>query len=112
MVVSNSAGVVTNARLDANSDPTEAYDFKGNLLRSTRRLARDYTAIPDWLQPAESQLEAECFEGSTRYDALNRPIQSVAPRSSRFSSCSLPRLRSQPIHFLSDGFHNRLRCSK
>jgi RHS repeat-associated protein len=76
----DSAGVATNARLDANGNPSEAYDFKGNLLRSTRRLVSDYTAIPDWL--LNPQLDAETFEGSTRYDALNRPIQSVAPRSS------------------------------
>jgi RHS repeat-associated protein len=77
---SDSAGVATNARLNANGNPTEAYDFKGNLLRSTRRLVSDYTAIPDWL--LNPQLDAETFEGSTRYDALNRPVQSVAPRSS------------------------------
>ena len=76
----DSAGVATNAKLDTNGNPTEAYDFKGNLLRSTRRLIRDYTAIPDWL--LNPQLEAETFEGSVRYDALNRPIQSIAPRSS------------------------------
>ena len=27
---------------------TEAYDFKGNLLRSSRQLARDYKGVPDW----------------------------------------------------------------
>lgn len=78
----DSAGVATNARLDANGSPIQAYDFKGNLLRSTRRLARDYTAVPDWSLQAEPQLDAESFEGSTRYDALNRPVQSVAPHSS------------------------------
>ena len=77
----DSAGVATNARLDANGSPIEAYDFKGNLLHSTRRLARDYTAVPDWLLPTEPQLDGESFEGATRYDALNRPIQSVAPHS-------------------------------
>ena len=77
---SDSAGIATNARLDASGNPTEAYDFKGNLLRSTRQLVSDYTAIPDWL--LNPQLDAETFEGSTRYDALNRPIQSIAPHSS------------------------------
>jgi RHS repeat-associated protein len=77
---SDSAGISTNARLDANGSPTVAYDFKGNLLGSTHRLASDYKAIPDWsLNP---QLDAETFEVSTRYDALNRPTQSVAPHSS------------------------------
>ncbi|MGF6851688.1 SpvB/TcaC N-terminal domain-containing protein [Paraburkholderia sp. CI3] len=76
----DSAGVATNARLDADSNPNEAYDFKGNLLRSTRRLVSDYTAVPDWL--LNPQLDDESFEGGTYYDALNRPIQSIAPRSS------------------------------
>jgi RHS repeat-associated protein len=76
----DSGGVATNARLDANGAPVEAYDFKGNLLRSTRRLLSNYTAIPNWQQ--NPQLEAETFEASTRYDALNRPVQSVAPHSS------------------------------
>ncbi len=75
----DSAGVATNARLDANGNPAEAYDFKGNLLCSTRQLVSDYKTIPDW---PNSQLDAETFEGSTRYDALNRPIQSIAPHSS------------------------------
>ena len=74
------AGVVTNARLDALDRPILAYDFKGNLRASTRRLVRDYRAIPDW--SANPVLEDERFEGSTRYDALNRPIQSIVPHSS------------------------------
>ena len=76
----DSAGIASNAQLDASGNPTEAYDFKGNLLRSTRQLVSDCTAIPDWrLDP---QLDDETFEGSTRYNALNRPIQSIAPHSS------------------------------
>ena len=78
----DSAGVATNARLDTNGNPIEAYDFKGNLLRSTRRLATLYREIPDWSQNPPPQLDAEFFEGSTRYDALNRPSQSIAPHSS------------------------------
>jgi RHS repeat-associated protein len=77
----DSAGVATNAKLDTNGNPTEAYDFKGNLLRSTRRLATLYREIPDWSQNPPPQLDAEFFEGSTRYDALNRSIQSIAPHS-------------------------------
>jgi RHS repeat-associated protein len=77
---SDSACVTTNARLDANGNPLQAYDFKGNLLHGTRCLVSDYTAIPDWL--LNPSLDAEVFESSTRYDALNRPIQSIAPHSS------------------------------
>lgn len=79
---SDSAGIATNARLDATGKPTEAYDFKGNLLRSTRQLVSDYKSIPDWSRNPQPNLDAETFEGSTRYDAFNRPIQAVAPRSS------------------------------
>lgn len=74
------SGALTSARLDANGAPVEAFDFKGNLLASTRRLLSDYKAIPDWQQnPA---LEAESFVTSSRYDALNRPAQTIAPHSS------------------------------
>ena len=49
-------------------------------------------------------------EDGLEVDALQRNIKSnfqqvvsLSPRSSRFSSCSLPRLRSQPIQQPSDG---------
>ena len=44
---SGSAGVATNTALNPISNQLEAYDFKGNLLRSTRQLVSDYAAIPD-----------------------------------------------------------------
>jgi len=85
------AGIVTS---DSN-------DFKGNLLRASRRLARDYKLAVDWkavevalptdisaklnLIPLDNALrpflENETFTSSTTYDALNRPIQLVAPHS-------------------------------
>ena len=64
------AGVVTN----------EAYDFKGNLLRSTRRLAADYRTIPDW--SGDVLLDEEAFAGEIAYDALNRPIALTMPDTS------------------------------
>jgi RHS repeat-associated protein len=66
---------------------SEAYDFKGNLVRGTRRLLSDHRSEADW--PEESDpatdtlLETEAFTGATVYDALNRPIQEVAPHSNR-----------------------------
>jgi RHS repeat-associated protein len=72
----DSAGVVTN----------ETCDFKGNPLRSSRRLVRDYKTVPDWDTFPEPEdrpdaWEEEIFQSSTRYDALNRPIQLVAPHA-------------------------------
>ncbi len=75
----DSAGVVINAALDDQDVPVEAYDFKGNPLRGTRRLTADSVAIADWSGPV--QLDDDSFESATVYDALNRAIQSVAPRS-------------------------------
>lgn len=78
----DSAGIATNTGINPDTAKPEAYDFKGNLLRSTRQLVSDYRAIPDWSRNPQPALDAETFAGGTRYDALNRPIQSVAPRSS------------------------------
>lgn len=58
-----------------------SYDFKGNPLNSTRQLIKDYKTTPDWSQ--NPPLETEVFTSSTRYDALNRPIQFVAPHSNQ-----------------------------
>ncbi len=59
----------------------EAYDFRGNTVRSRRQLLRQYDTQPDWNQsPA---LEEESFEQRTSYDAVGRPIQLVAPHGDR-----------------------------
>ncbi len=57
----------------------EEYDFKGNLLRSTRRLLQKYKEQVNWAQTPAPDLENETFVSCTVYDALNRPIQLVVP---------------------------------
>ena len=75
----DTAGLVISMGRNPATGADEAFDFKGNPLRSTRQLVKDYKNTPDWSQnPA---LETEVFTSSTRYDALNRPIQLVAPHS-------------------------------
>jgi RHS repeat-associated protein len=69
----DNAGVVT----------TDLYDFKGNLRRNSRQVARDYRNIPDWSHLSPSALEREIFQSFTAYDALNRPIEMVAPHSNQ-----------------------------
>jgi RHS repeat-associated protein len=64
------AGVLTN----------EAYDFKGNLLRARRQLARDYRDVINWA--ADVPLEDREYQGSTSYDALNRPTSMTTPDDS------------------------------
>ena len=70
----------------------ERYDFKGNLLTSSRQLAREYRQSVDWsalagltetadLDAASAPLliPADRYAASTVYDALNRPVQMVTP---------------------------------
>ncbi|MGC4065050.1 MAG: RHS repeat-associated core domain-containing protein [Polyangiaceae bacterium] len=84
---------------------SEAFDFKGNLLSSTRHLASQYREVPVWndlpeLSETTSPAEVEGaainngllepttidvptrFTTSTVYDALNRVIESTAPDGS------------------------------
>ncbi len=68
--VFDGAGVVTS----------EAYDFKGNLLRGRRDLLPDYKQPVNWLQnPLPND---GTFTGSTTYDALNRVTAVTAPDGS------------------------------
>jgi RHS repeat-associated protein len=74
----------------------EAHDFKGNLLSSSRRLAREYRTQVDWsslsdlitpetlIVAADSLLENETFSASATYDALNRHKTAMTPDQSIF----------------------------
>lgn len=71
--VFDGAGVVTS----------EAYDFKGNLLRSRRELLADYKQAVNWrLNPAPND---GTYATSTTYDALNRPLTVTTPDKSVYS---------------------------
>ena len=66
----DAAGVVTS----------HSYDFKGNLLSSSRQVLVNYRVTADW--NASPRLDGEVFSGETRYDALNRPVTLTAPDQS------------------------------
>ncbi|MGH9871286.1 MAG: SpvB/TcaC N-terminal domain-containing protein [Pyrinomonadaceae bacterium] len=76
----NLRGKVFQQRDGAGIVTTDLYDFKGNLLRTTRRLAVDHQNTLDWLQ--NQVLEPNTFTSSTTYDALNRPTEVTAPDAS------------------------------
>jgi RHS repeat-associated protein len=75
------AGVVSNWE----------FDFKGNLLRGSRQLAKDYKPLVDWMvlaglteipqvvQAAIALLEPKTFDSSTLFDGMNRPIEMTMP---------------------------------
>lgn len=76
----DTAGVTASIGLNPTTSAEEAFDFKGNLLRSTRQLLKDYKTPPDWSQAPE--LEEEIFSTSLQYDALNRPVRITTPDGS------------------------------
>lgn len=76
----NHRGQVYQVRDGAGIVTSVAYDFKGNLLSSTRQLLVNYRDQVDWdRSPA---LEPEVFSTATSYDALNRPVAMVTPDGS------------------------------
>jgi RHS repeat-associated protein len=69
-LVLDGAGIVNNTR----------FDFKGNLLESTRELCKGYDSIIDWTNL--QIVEDEKFTTATTYDAVNRPLTMVTPDKS------------------------------
>lgn len=58
------------------------YDFKGNPLKTQRRLLLEYRQTPDWsAADPEALLQAETFSSTALFDALNRVVQQSAPHS-------------------------------
>ncbi len=77
-------GVVTN----------EEFDFKGNLLRSSHRLAKEYKKTVNWqplitLDDIQALLEDETFSSSATYDALNRPTSLITPHTTEIPSTEI-----------------------
>ncbi|MGA2795882.1 MAG: hypothetical protein ABSE69_20725, partial [Roseiarcus sp.] len=68
---SDVAGLSVNMALNPATGRPEAFDFKGNLLRSSRQIVSDPKALTDWNGAAPPLLAA--WVASTTFDALNRP---------------------------------------
>lgn len=74
---------------------SDRFDFKGNLLESSRRFTVNYRESPDWMPlaalsslqsieaAAEAQLEAKSFATTTTYDALSRVTSRATPDGSK-----------------------------
>jgi RHS repeat-associated protein len=75
------AGVLSNSDVNPATGVTEAFDFKGNLIRSRRTFIDDASALPDWAT-AQPPFAPDVFTGTTLYDALNRPIAATGPDGS------------------------------
>ena len=77
----NHRGKVWQVRDDAGIVTSDEYDFKGSLLSGKRDLRTEYKTPVNWAQlPAPAT--SETFTSSSKFDALGRVIEAVAPDGS------------------------------
>jgi len=74
---SNSRGRIIQ-QFDGAGIATFSYDFKGNLLDSSRQLTVEYQRRVDWKRPPNP---TDTYSSQTQYDALNRAISMVSPHT-------------------------------
>ncbi len=69
----------------AGKSEISMFDFKGNALQSSRRFVKDYKAAVNWNTPdPDAALEAEVFNTTQEYDALNRISHFLSPDNSLY----------------------------
>jgi RHS repeat-associated protein len=78
-VVTNHRGRIWQVRDDAGIVTSVAYDFKGGLLAGRRDLRTEYRTRVNWTLGVPTP---DVFTSSSRFDALGRVIESVAPDGS------------------------------
>jgi RHS repeat-associated protein len=74
----DATGVVNHSVTDPVSGQTIAYDFKGNLLASSRQFIADHKTLPDWAKAPPTFL-SDLFVAQAQYDALNRITAATTP---------------------------------
>ena len=63
-----------------------SYDFKGNVLVTSRRFTADGVGVIDWSVPTAVGLQQETWTTTTTYDALNRAVTTQTPDGSSTTS--------------------------
>jgi RHS repeat-associated protein len=59
-----------------------AYDFKANLVQSSRELTADHAALPNWDGVTPVAMQGVAHLTVVEYDAMNRPVKSTTPDGS------------------------------
>jgi len=69
----------------AGKTENQRFDFKGNVAKSARRFATVYRQIPNWPDVApDALLDAESFDSTGEYDALDRVAERSTPDGSTY----------------------------
>ncbi len=80
----NLLGQAVETRDQSGLALAERFDFKGNLIRSVRRIAQSFDTLIDW--SGDVALEPEHFVTEALFDALGRPILSMPPHAEGVTS--------------------------
>ena len=83
----------TNRSKNQNGQPIVSYDpsgksenllfdFKGQVLHSTKQICADYKSEPNWTDETTVVMEPEVYASRMDYDALGRVIKSILPDGS------------------------------
>ncbi|MBZ5605803.1 MAG: toxin, partial [Acidobacteriia bacterium] len=75
------SGILANSDVNPATGVPEAFDFKGNPIRSRRTFVDDASLLPDWSGAAPA-FAPDVFTASTQFDAMNRAIVSMGPDGS------------------------------
>jgi RHS repeat-associated protein len=89
----------------AGSVTNTGFDFKGNLLSSSRQFATDYKNVPDWsvADPASLLDTTKSYVSAMSYDALNRLITLVTPDGSTTTHAYNPTSLLQAVSITQGG---------
>jgi RHS repeat-associated protein len=76
-----------NGQLIVSYDPAgkvenTSFDFKGQLLETTKQLCSDYKTEPNWKNISTVAMEADTYKTNMQYDALGRVIKAIQPDGS------------------------------
>ena len=77
----NMRGKLSEVHDQAGLQSMVKYDFKGNLIKSTRQFAIEYKAPLNWA--GSVAIQSEAFAAETTFDALNRPSLVTSPDGSQ-----------------------------
>lgn len=73
----NARGRIVRAFDQSGITRTPDYDFRGNVMGSSRQLAKDYKGIIDWA--GQPEVQSATYDEKIFYNALGKPTRTILP---------------------------------